>query len=561
MTNESGIQVDLLGGLKRRGYLASVIAGGITLFVYWIAMALPNEYTASAILLVEPQAVNERLVEAGAAGVDLNERLNLMTAEILSRTRLSRIIEELQLYKDESKTMTRQEIVDDMRTRVAVRPVIPELTRGLRNAAPPEINTFQVFFTSTSAKTAADVAQKLANDFIQEHIADRVKTTQTSLEFISAEELRLATRIVEIDAALAEIKEKNEASLPENQGNNQRTLERDLSELRYAQRQLDVARSDLSFWQHQFRAAQAIGEEDNINDALSPARRIQGLELELKELRSRGFTERHPDMISLKAEIASNRRTLEAQEELRDSDEADEPGPMNFAEQNAAAEQQRAALHVEALEAEVVRINENLDVLRGNLAATPRVAEQLDTFERQHSQLSQSLLSFSNLRLEAAVQADLERRQLGERFRILESAIPPREISSPNRGLILILGLVFGLAVGVVVGVVAEGTDPSFHQERDLQSSVGIPVLAVIPAISFDDDLDQKRRANTARGMLLAAVTAFSLVGGFATYVFVNGPPAWLGGLVGGGESDDGSETKEGGETGAYRFEVTNHWA
>ena len=155
MTNESGIQVDLFGGLKRRGYLASVIAGAITLVVYWIAMALPNEYSASAILLVEPQAVNEQLVEAGASGVDLNERLNLMTAEILSRSRLSRIIEELQLYVDESKTMTRQEIVDEMRTHVSVRPVIPELTRGMRRSGPPEINTFQVFFTSTSAKTSA----------------------------------------------------------------------------------------------------------------------------------------------------------------------------------------------------------------------------------------------------------------------------------------------------------------------------------------------------------------------------------------------------------------------
>ena len=58
MTNEPGVQVDLLGGLKRRGYLASVIAGAITLVVYWIAMALPNQYTASAVLLVEPQAVN-----------------------------------------------------------------------------------------------------------------------------------------------------------------------------------------------------------------------------------------------------------------------------------------------------------------------------------------------------------------------------------------------------------------------------------------------------------------------------------------------------------------------
>ncbi len=538
MTNESGIQIDLLGGLKRRGYMASVIAGAITLVVYWIAMALPNEYTASSILLVEPQTVNERLVEAGAARVDLNERLNLMTAEILSRTRLSRIIEELQLYREESETMTRQEIVDQMRSHVSVRPVLPELTRGMRNVGPPEINTFQIFFTSPSAKTAADVAQKVANDFIQEHIDNRVRTTQTSLDFIAAEEARLSERIADVDAALAEIKEKNEASLPENLGNNQRTLERDLSELRYAQRQLDVARSDLTFWEHQLRAAQAMNEEGP-NDALSPARRVQALELQRKELVSKGYTERHPDMLALNAEIAANRRALEAEEVLAVEGEEEEEEYTTFAQQSAAAEGQRAELHVQALEQEVARIESSLDELRANIAATPRVAEQLQAHHRQHEQLSQSLLSFSNLRLEAAVQADLERRQLGERFRILESAIPPREISSPNRGLILILGLLFGLAVGVVVGIVAEGTDPSFHQERDLQSSVGIPVLAVIPAIQFEDDLDKRRQMHTARALALAGITFFCLLGGFVTYMFVNGAPGWISGLMGGGDEED----------------------
>ena len=114
MDNESGLQIDLIGGLKRRAYLASVLGGAVTLMMYWIAMALPNEYTASAILLVEPQSVNERLVEAGAAGVDLNERLNLMTAEILSRTRLSKIIEKLGLYEDLEDELTRQEVVGDV---------------------------------------------------------------------------------------------------------------------------------------------------------------------------------------------------------------------------------------------------------------------------------------------------------------------------------------------------------------------------------------------------------------------------------------------------------------
>jgi len=557
MTNESGMQVDLLGGLKRRGYMASVTAGGITLLVYWIAMGLPNEYTASAVLLVEPQAVSEQLVEAGASSIDLTERLNLMTAEILSRTRLSKIIEKLQLYKELEADMTREEIVDFMRSQTSVRPVLPELTRGMRKLEEPEINTFQIFFTSDSAKTAADVAQRLANDFIQEHISDRVKMTQTSLEFISAEEVRLASGIEEIDAALADIKEKHEASLPENLASTQRTLERNLSDRRYAQRQLDTAKSDLSFWEHQFRAAQAMGRGDE-RDPFSPTRRIQALQLEMKEMIARGFTERHPDMISLKAEVESNRRGLREAEARAES--AEEPELLSFTEQSAAAEMQRAELKVTAFQQEIDRINESVEELRANIAGTPRVAEQMETLERQHKHLSQSLLSFSNLRFEAAVQADMERRQLGERFRILESAIPPREISSPNRRVILILGLIFGLTIGVVVGVIAEGTDPSFHQERDLQSSVGIPVLAVIPAISFDEDLERQRHVNSMRAIALAGATAFGLLGGFGTYIFVNGAPGWLKGLLKAGvSSEEGTEETEG-EREAFRYQVTDRW-
>ena len=196
-----------------------------------------------------------------------------------------------------------------------------------------------------------------------------------------------------------------------------------------------------------------------------------------------------------------------------------------------------------------------VDEHRANIAATPRVAEKLESHTRRHNQLSQSLHSFSNLRLEASVQADLERRQLGERFRILESAVPPREISSPNRALILILGLFFGLSIGVVVGLVAEGTDPSFHQERDLQSSVGIPVLAVIPSISFDEDINRRRRINSMRAILMVSVTAFSLFGGFGTYVFVSGAPSWLSGLIERSSSDEGQD--EEGETEAFRHRRT----
>ena len=142
-------------------------------------------------------------------------------------------------------------------------------------------------------------------------------------------------------------------------------------------------------------------------------------------------------------------------------------------------------------------------------------------------------------------------------FEFSSQPLPRAKFLPPNRGLILILGLLFGLTIGVVVGLVAEGTDPSFHQERDLQASVGIPVLAVIPSISFDEDIDRQRRMHSTRAMALAGITAFGLFGGFGTYVFVNGAPSWLSGLIEAGSSGEVEEEVES-ETEAFRHQVTD---
>ncbi len=100
MDLEPGLQLDLLGAIRRRAALGAVVAGSVFLAAYWIAMALPNRYESYATLLVEPQSVSDLLVEPGVEETRVNSRLHIMTAEILSRPRLSRIIDELGLYEN-----------------------------------------------------------------------------------------------------------------------------------------------------------------------------------------------------------------------------------------------------------------------------------------------------------------------------------------------------------------------------------------------------------------------------------------------------------------------------
>jgi len=517
MNVESGLQIDLIGAAKRRAPLAIALAGAVFLVVYWIAMALPNQYTSYATLLVEPQTVSDRLVEAGASETDLNERLHLMASQILSRVRLSRVIDELGLYEEESQSMPRQDVIDLMRSKVKVVPILPEfegeLSRNQRENL--EINTFQIRFTADSPRKAASVAQRLANDFIEEHISGRVQITERSLEFLEAEQTRLSGAIQRLNEQIAEVKSENPGRLPEDLPANRRLAERAIGDLREAQRQLDSAQSDRAFWRNQKLAA--VGES---RDETSPERRLQMLELQLAEFRAKGFTDKHPDLIRVSQEIDELRDTIE-----RTDGEEEADAPKTLAQQSAEAEERRAALRVQSSQEEVARLEQQLAEIRARIEGTPRVAERLAALEQRRDQLVAAARDFAQRRQEASVQADLERRQLGEQFRVLEAAFPPTEPSAPNRILLLAIGAMAGIAVGGGIGLLLESTDTSVHGARELQSSMGIPVLASIPAIFLESDRARQRRRRIQLGLAAAAVTLFCLVGGAATYYVVNGAP------------------------------------
>ncbi len=515
MNVETGFQLaDVSGFVRRRAKHMIAVAGVISLAAYWLAMALPNEYESSSTILVEPQSVSKELVEAGIPESDLNSRLHLMSAQILSRARLSRIIDDLKLYQEESKSQVREEVIGMMRDQIHVAPVFSELeTEMPQRQRDMEINTFRISFRHNDARTAMLVAQRLGNDFIERHISERVKLSQKSLEFIQTELDRLSTQIRDIEAKVAQVKAASPGRLPQDGAANQLRLDRVVASLSLAKRSLAESRSDEAFYRSQGTTAAAMGSP---NDETSPARRVQLLELALQQYQARGFTDKHPDMVSTRLEIEAIRTKL-------DAEDAETRGASNFMQQNAEAESRRAALRAQAAEDEANALARQADEIQALLAETPAVAEQLEGLEREYKHLFESYQAFSNKQLEASVQANLERRQLAEQFRVLEVAFLAPEPTSPNRAVIVILGMMFALAMGGGVGILLEATDPSVHTARQLQESLRIPVLAAIPQIWLESDRMAQRRSRLRTALAMVGVGLFGLVGGAVNYAWVNG--------------------------------------
>jgi uncharacterized protein involved in exopolysaccharide biosynthesis len=423
------------------------------------------------------------------------------------------MIDEFDLYPEESDRLQRSEVIDIMRSHVLVEPVLSALEAETRNRREVEFNSFKITFRSRSAVTAAAVAQNIANDFLEANIDARVNVSQQSLSFMQDSIAGLSSRLADVENEIKEVKSENSGHLPEELATNQASLQISRSQLREAQRALDLAQSDNAFWRNQVITADAM---TGMNDQSSPAYRRKLIESQLSTMRSRGYTDRHPDVVQAVQELA----LLDAK--LEGAEGAEDEVPGSYAEQNAKSEERRAQLRIEAAEREIERLGAQALAARERISATPAVAARLEALAREYSHLNASFQDFSARRQQASVQADLERKQLGEQFRILESAFPAARPTSPNRVLILAFGLLLGAGLGGASGLVLETLDSSLHDSRGLQAATNVPVLASIPLIMLPPDLTARRRRLTLQVLAAAAVVFFFLVGGLATYVVVN---------------------------------------
>jgi polysaccharide chain length determinant protein (PEP-CTERM system associated) len=529
MDSEQGIQLDDLRRiLQRRSTLVLAVAAAGVLAATFIAAILPNQYESRATLLIEPQTISRNLVESNLSDTELNSRLHLISMQILSRGRLNKVIEEFNVYPELESELTREEIIEMMRAQISVTPVLSELEArvGIRNAD-VEINTFQLGYRHRNREIAAAVANRLANDFVEEHIKERAEMSGDTSEFIEAELQRLSARIAELEEKISTVKSLNIGRLPEDLPTNQNQHERLVQNIRDTQRELAIAQSDEAFYRQQVLMGGA--EFLKYQGADTPENRLEQMRLLLNEAQARGLTDKHPDVIRFRQEIS--------QLEVAIKDSRAEDKPLSMAQENARAEQQRAGLRAGSARAELERLQGQLRDVEGRMAETPKVAEQLAAYEREYQHLFDSYQQYSSKRLEAGVAADMERRQKGEKFRVLEAAIPMPEPASPNRPVILVIGAVLGLLAGAGLGLLAEITDLSFHDARSLQSRLGIPVLAAVPPVVLESDRLLARARRVRRAIGAAAVASLVLAASFAGNWIVNGPPGPLARLLSGGGS------------------------
>jgi len=84
-------------------------------------------------------------------------------------------------------------------------------------------------------------------------------------------------------------------------------------------------------------------------------------------------------------------------------------------------------------------------------------------------------------KIQSQMAENLEKKQQGEQFKILDPARYPEKPVKPNRDRILMMGAFIGLAAGLGLAWFRENLAPSFHSEEELETDLGLPILAALP--------------------------------------------------------------------------------
>jgi uncharacterized protein involved in exopolysaccharide biosynthesis len=133
------------------------------------------------------------------------------------------------------------------------------------------------------------------------------------------------------------------------------------------------------------------------------------------------------------------------------------------------------------LKEEVINLKEQIAMYQKRVEETPKREQEMVQISRDYDLLKINYQSLLDKKIQAQMAENLERKQQGEQFKILDPARLPEEPFKPNRNAILFMGTIAGLAMGLGLAWFRESMDRSFYELSDLETYLGLPVLASIP--------------------------------------------------------------------------------
>ena len=490
-----------------------------------LTFVLPKIYEASTLIFVRPQKVPTNYVRS-IVTTDINTRINTISQQILSRTNLEKIINQFNLFMAPGQEdMFMEDKVASLRGRIAI-----ELQARSRRK---EADAFSISFSGPNPERVTRVVNGLAALFIDENLRFREAQATGTSEFLQQQLESMRQRLETVEQKLRDYRKVNMGELPEQLESNLRALDRLQMQLNEKQKSLRSAKDRLIITDNQIKASKDMmrrGETITVTEESGEALTLAQMKQQLVHLQT-SYTDRHPDVIRLKGRITEMEAKIESGEIAgTQSTSVQAPGSRN---NNYASNiyndqmRQRTELtqEVRNLNGDIAKVSRDIQQYQKRVENTPKREEELLTLQRDYKNIQESYNSLLNRQLEAQIAVNMEKKQKGEQFQIIDRAQVPRNPVSPDLKKLFLITIALGLGLGGGLIFLVDYFDSSFKRSEDVEKNLGITVLATIPRIYQTKDFRRKkmRKVMTAFSLFVTAC----LLGSFAMLVFV-GPEATL---------------------------------
>jgi succinoglycan biosynthesis transport protein ExoP len=523
-----GIDLEHYLGVVRRRHLHFLIP----LFIGWVAVwgaswILPPRYQSGTLILVAQPTMPKDYVTPNVSD-DLQERMQSITQQILSRTRLLRIIDQFNLYVSDHGQRSPDEKVAGMRKDIDI-----ELVRDNRN----QITAFNVYYSSRDPLIAQKVTSELTNLFINENLEVRQQRSEDTTQFLENQLETARKSLSDQEERVRQFKAQHVGEMPGQLASNLQILAGLQSQLQSEEDALNAAKQQHVYLQtlaDQYRAIQGPSKTADGTTVGLPAidEELDKLKTQLTDLSSR-YTDRHPDVRKLKEQIAKTEKVrdqlLASLKDKGPDNTNDGVDPANAAvgtdpakaSMLAQVQSQLRSNQVEVTNREhsIASLKAKVDDYQARLNQEPIREQQLADLTRGYEQSKANYDDLLKKKNESAMATSMELLQQGERFTVVDPPSLPQKPEFPNRLKFCVIGLGIGLALGALVAGVFEMMDDRVHNEKELKKLLPPTILSEIPAIMNSSDAQRQKRKLWLGWVTAGFVCAAILAGSAFSYL------------------------------------------
>jgi polysaccharide chain length determinant protein (PEP-CTERM system associated) len=495
----------------------------------------PDSYESRAVVSIRPPQISSNLIK-GAVNIDIVDRINQLSQQVMSRSELSNMIRNLNLYPRERNNMPTEDVLELMKDKIKIS-AAPAIVGGR------SVPAFEIAFSYANRFDATKVVNNLVSRFLDENIKNRDRTTYQNEDFVKSQADQARKRLDDADEKLTAFRLAHPGAQPEQTNTNfaqmqsvqtsllglTNSVARASAEKLQLETQIRNYRDQIAGLERDSKVVVAVVKPPKDPKIASAEADVERLQLNYAALRKQ-FTEAYPQVRAVKDLIETAQQQLDrlrAQEAAKPTEDTTpleniavtrEIRNFNAAILQTQAQIQAKELEIAGYERQSKIANDQLTRLNALVSAMPVGDQEFNQLMREQALAKDEYLRQSQNLTDARVMVDMESRKQGETLEVLDAASTATEPTEPNRPMVISIGAGLGLVLGVVLAGALEMKDTSLKNLKDVRAYTQMAILGSVPLLENDFVVRRRRRIAWLSWTVACLAAALVMAGSIVYY-------------------------------------------